>query len=74
MYSGEELRYAEKVVVLTGGTSGIGKGCVRVFGMWAYNFYSRQQREYARNLLQCTKVIDKYLHNTKNIEQCGDCC
>ncbi|KAI0237712.1 17-beta-hydroxysteroid dehydrogenase 14 [Lamellibrachia satsuma] len=31
MYSGEELRYAEKVVVLTGGTSGIGKGCVRVF-------------------------------------------
>lgn len=26
------LRYKDKVIIITGGSSGIGKGCVKVFG------------------------------------------
>lgn len=28
------LRYKDKVVIVTGGSKGIGEGCVRVFGEW----------------------------------------
>lgn len=28
------VRYRDKVTVVTGGSTGIGKGCVQVFGTW----------------------------------------
>lgn len=28
----EGLRYKDKVIIITGGSSGIGKGCLQVFG------------------------------------------
>lgn len=32
----EALRYKDKVTIITGGSKGIGKGCVQVFGEYAY--------------------------------------
>ena len=33
------LRYPDKVTIVTGGTKGIGEGCVRVFGTIKYYDY-----------------------------------
>ena len=30
----ESLRYKDKVTIVTGGSKGIGRGCVEVFGEW----------------------------------------
>ena len=35
----ESLRYKDKVTIVTGGSKGIGRGCVEVFGMYTL-YYS----------------------------------
>ena len=39
------LRYKDKVVIVTGGSQGIGEGCVRVFGM-EYSLYCSKKYQY----------------------------
>lgn len=35
----EGLRYKDKVTIVTGGSSGIGKGCATVFGKYNRSIY-----------------------------------
>ena len=38
----EGLRYKDKVTIVTGGSSGIGKGCATVFGKCNYSTFSHR--------------------------------
>ena len=42
------MRYKDKITIVTGGSSGIGKGCVEVFGELTCNilFYSKRKTHF----------------------------
>ena len=39
----EGVRYKDKITIVTGGSSGIGRGCVEVFGEFDILVYPRQE-------------------------------
>ena len=53
----DSLRYKDKVIIVTGGSSGIGKGCVKVFGKIQYFINSLLLVKWF-----CYTVCDNCLH------------